>query len=416
MFDFHQSDLWIAMPRRRWSTKSALQWMIRPTAAVALVALCSSATPGVALAQAGPPAAATDCDRLAGSDFDKQSPVAGIAFSKIDPKAAIPACLEAVSKNPDSPRLNFELGRAYDADKNFGEAVKYFVKAAAAHFALAEVNLGSLYFNGQGVEKDYAEAAKWDRRAADQGLAPAQAALGSMVVLGQGVAQDYLEAEKLLRLAAAQGFAPAQNSLGALYANGEGVARDYAEATKWYAAAAAQGYAPAKASLEALDAEGLTAATAANGDAAKQSSAAARPKADPNAPRYIAAPAGMDYPPVKISVKAPDSRVSNRVAATTIEISPLSSSFAMTGFAVNKGNCRVFIEDPTSLLRRGEADNHGTAPSAEMEKISLVAPPFDPPVSAGPGQYMTFYVDPSACAIDEVEVLVNGFEWTWRPG
>jgi hypothetical protein len=37
-------------------------------------------------------------------------------------------------------------------------------------------------------------------------------------------------------------------------------------------------------------------------------------------------------------------------------------------------------------------------------------------VSAGPGQYMTFYVDPNACAIDEVEVLVNGFEWTWRPG
>jgi TPR repeat protein len=412
MFDFHQSDLWIANPARRRSMKPALRAIVRPAAALALAALCSS----VALAQAEPPAAATDCDRLAASDFDKQSPVAGIAFSKIDPKAAIPACLEALSKNPDSARLNFELGRAYDADKNFAEAVKYFVKAAASHFALAEVNLGTLYFNGQGVEKDYAEAAKWDRRAADQDLAPAQAALGSMYVLGQGVAQDYSEAVKLLRLAAAQGFPPAQNSLGALYANGEGVARDYAEAAKWYAAAAAQGYAPAKASLEALDAEGLTAATTANADTARQGSAAARPKADPNAPHYIAAPAGMDYPPVKISVKAPDSRVSNRVAATTIEISPLSSSFAMTGFAVNKGNCRVFIEDPTALLRRAEADRNGAERQAEMEKISLVAPPFDPPVSAGPGQYMTFYVDPSACAIDEVEVLVNGFEWTWRPG
>jgi TPR repeat protein len=416
MFDCHQPNPSIAIPPRRRSTKSALKGMVRPAAALVTAALCSSASPGVALAQAEPPAAATDCDRLAASDFDKQSPVAGIAFSKIDPKAAIPACLEALSKNPDSARLNFELGRAYDADKNFVEAVKYFVKAAASHFALAEVNLGTLYFNGQGVEKDYAEAAKWDRRAADQGLAPAQAALGSMYVLGQGVPQDFLEAEKLLRLAAAQGFAPAQNSLGALYANGEGVARDYAEATKWYAAAAAQGYAPAKASLEALDAEGLAAATAANADTTRQSSATARPKADPNAPRYVAAPAGMDYPPVKISVKAPDSRVSNRVAATTIEISPLSSSFAMTGFAVNKGNCRVFIADPTALLRSAEADKSSNERQAEMEKISLVAPPFDPPVSAGPGQYMTFYVDPNACAIDEVEVLVNGFEWTWRPG
>jgi TPR repeat protein len=394
MLEFQPPDPWIAIAPRRRRAKAAS----RLTAAALALASLSW---GVALAQTDPPA--TDCDRLAASDFDKQRTVPGVAFSKIDAKAAIPACLEALSKNPDSARLNFELGRAYDADRNFADAVKFFVKAAAAHFALAEVNLGSLYFNGQGVEKDYAEAAKWDRRAADQGLAPAQGALGSMYTLGQGVAQDYAEAEKLLRLAAAQGFAPAQNNLAALYANGEGVVRDYAEAAKWYALAAAQGYAPAEASLAALHAQGLGAATA-------------RPKADPNAPRYIAAPAGMDYPPVKISVKTPDSRVSNRVAATAIEISPLSSSFAMTGFAVNKGNCRVFIADPTALLRSAEADSNGAERQAEMEKISLLAPPFEPPVSAGPGQYMTFYVDPAACAIEEVEVLVNGFEWTWRPG
>ena len=388
------------------------QWRsMRPALAVKILAVALLTTPlsCVAFAQAEPPASANDCDRAAASDFDKQSPIPGIAFNQIDPKVAIPACLDAVAKNPDSARLNFELGRAYDADRNFAEALKFFQKAAASHYALAEVNLGTLYFNGQGVEKDYAEAAKWNRRAADQGLAPAQAALGSMVALGQGVAQDYAEAARLLRLAAMQGFPPAQNRLGALYAHGQGVERDEAEATKWYAAAAAQGYAPAKASLEALKAEKLSDVGAAGADAA-------RPKSDPNAPRYIAGPAGTDYPPVKIAVKAPDKNLSNRVAATTIEISPLSSSFAMTGFAVNKGNCRVFIADPTALLRSAETDKTAAERQAEFEKISLVAPPFDPPVSAGPGQYMTFYVDPDACVISEVEVLVNGFEWTWTPG
>lgn len=366
------------------------------------------------------PAAPTDCDRAAASDFDKQSPVSGIPFDKIDPKVAIPACIEALSRDPGSARLNYELARAYDADRNFADALKFFLKAADANFALAEVNLGSLYFNGQGVEKDFGEAAKWDRRAADQDLAPAEAALGSLYVSGQGVTQDYAQAEKLLRRAAAQGFAPAQNGLAALYANGEGVARDYAEARKWYAAAAAKGYAPARRSLDALDAEGLGETASANAGAP----AGAPPAADanPNAARYLAAPPGTDYPPVRIVVKTPDSRISNRVAATAIEISPMSPNFSMTSFAVNKGNCRVFIQDPTTLLRGDAARSAGAEgkddpeKQAEMEKISLVRPPFNPPVAARLGQYMVFYVDPAACAIDEVEVLVNGFEWKWTPG
>ncbi|WP_158813899.1 tetratricopeptide repeat protein [Methylocapsa sp. S129] len=362
-----------------------------------------------------PQAAVTDCDRDAASDFDKMSPVAGIPFSKIDPKTAIPACLDAVAKNPDSARLNFQLGRAYDANKDFPNALKFFLKAARSNFALAEVNLGSLYFNGQGVEKDYGEAAKWDRLAADQGLAPAQAALGSLYVLGQGVARDYAEAERLLRLAASQGFAPAENALGDLYARGQGVERDASQAMKWYALAADHGYGPARTSLDALNAMAARDTQTPAGGAI-----ATRPPttSDPNAPRYVEAPAGEGYSPVKITVKQPDSRISNRVAATAIEIAPSSPDFSMTGFAVNKGNCRVYIQDPTALLIGGgaQAGENSSGRQAEVEKISLIPPPFNPPVAAKLGQYMTFYVDPSVCDIREVEVLVNGFEWKWTPG
>jgi hypothetical protein len=169
------------------------------------------------------------------------------------------------------------------------------------------------------------------------------------------------------------------------------------------------------------------AAQAATSAAASEASAPSPAfKADPNAPRYWQAPVGEGYAPVKIAVKTPDDRVSNRIAATVIEISPVSPDFSMAGFAVNKGQCRVYIEDPTALLRASsfsaEAPSDavgakgGSAQQAEMEKISLIPPPFNPPVAAKLGQYMTFYVDPSACAVGEVEVLVNGREWRWTPG
>jgi TPR repeat protein len=388
---------------------------------------CGMAAAHVALASdaAAPVPDANDCDRAAASDFDKQSPVAGVAFGKIDPKIAIPACLAAIAKYPDSPRLNFQLGRAYDADRNFSEALKFFSKAAAANFALAQVNLGSLYFNGQGVEKDAREAARWDRLAADQGLAPAEAVLGSLYVQGQGVERDYAQAQKWLRLAAEQGFAPAEFGLGNLLANGQGVSRDEDAAMRLYGLAADHGFAAARASLEALQAA-RAAQAAASAAASEESASRPAPRFDPAIPRYWQAPIGEGYSPVRISVKAPDARVSNRVAATMIEISPISPDFSMAGFAVNKGQCRVYIDDPTALLRASALSAEatpdaagakgGSTPQAEMEKISLVPPPFNPPISAKLGQYMTFYVDPSVCAVEEVEVLVNGREWRWTPG
>ena len=361
-----------------------------------------------------------DCDRYAASEFDKQSPVPGRPFAKIDPKLAIPACLEAVSKAPDSVRFNFQLGRAYDANRQFSEARDYFLKAAQSNFALAQVNLASLYFNGQGVAQDYREAARWNCLAADQGLAPAQANLGAMYIRGQGVARDYAEAARLLNLAAAQGFAAAQNSLGALYASGKGVAQSFAEAVRYYRLAADQGYAPAQANLGAMYANGqgvernYTEAMKWYGLATDQGYdstpvAIARDSADeppPASPPAIAPPPGAGYPPVKIVVTK--SEAAGR--QTTIEISPLSPEFSMTGFAVNKGRCQPYIEDPGSV-----SANDAVSREEALRKIAITPPPFNPPVAAKMGQSMTFYVDPGVCNLSEVEVTVNGREWKWPP-
>jgi TPR repeat protein len=365
-------------------------------------------------------AIATDCDRFAASDFDRQSPTPGISFNKIDAKLAIPACIEALAKDPTSTRLTYQLGRAYDADKNFAKALDLFLIAAKANFALAQVNLGTLYFNGQGVDKDYKEAARWNRLAADQGLAPAQNALAGLYAYGLGVDQDYSEAARLYRLAAEQGFAPAEASLGALYANGQGVARNYSQAMKWYGLAADQGYQAAQTSLNEINATGQTNAQIV--EAKRQGSASSLlPRPAANA-RYVEAPAGAGAPPVKIIVKPEDA--SSRAPTLAIEVSALDPDFSMAGFAVNKGDCRVFIEDPSPLLAKNadapaadqtSSGSGGGEAQADFTKILLRSPPFDPPIIAKLGQYMTFYIDPAACDLREVEVLVNGFEWRWTP-
>jgi uncharacterized protein len=75
------------------------------------------------------------------------------------------------------------------------------------------------------VPKDYAEAAKWYRLAADQGNPEAQIALGVMKANGQGMSKSEEETARLFRLAADQGRATAQVNLGIMTVNGQGIHR-----------------------------------------------------------------------------------------------------------------------------------------------------------------------------------------------
>ena len=108
--------------------------------------------------------------------------------------------------------------------------------------ALAQNNLGGMYYNGQGVVQDDKEAVKWYTKASEQGDALAQNNLGGMYYNGQGVAQDDKEAVKWFRTSAEQGYSGAQNNLGLMYDNGQGVVQDYKESVKWYRKSAEQGF------------------------------------------------------------------------------------------------------------------------------------------------------------------------------
>ena len=106
--------------------------------------------------------------------------------------------------------------------------------------AAAQYNIGTLYYEGLGVDDNFDEALTWFRRSADQGYARAQSRLGYIYADGDEVSQDYALAVKWFRRAADQGHAKAQYNLGTLYSNGLGVPQDFGMAYLWLNLAASR--------------------------------------------------------------------------------------------------------------------------------------------------------------------------------
>jgi len=117
----------------------------------------------------------------------------------------------------------------------------------------AQLQLGAVYANGEGVPTDPIEAVKWYRKAAEQGNAYAQHLLGLSYGTGNGVPKDPIEAVKWYRKAAEQELALAQFSLGLSYANGNGVPKDLVQAHMWLKLSGVNGHDKAKLELETLE-------------------------------------------------------------------------------------------------------------------------------------------------------------------
>jgi hypothetical protein len=114
-------------------------------------------------------------------------------------------------------------------------------ESAAAGSCFGQHVVGVCYNHAYGgVAQDYTEASRLYSLAVVQGHAMAQNNLGSMFYQGHGVAQDSAEAVRLFRIAAAQGLAAAQVNLGYMFEHGQGVRKNRAEAIRWYRLAATQ--------------------------------------------------------------------------------------------------------------------------------------------------------------------------------
>jgi uncharacterized protein len=153
----------------------------------------------------------------------------------------VQACQSAVQKYPNSTRLIYRLGTAYNNKNDFRSALVQYRKAASQGYADAQASLGIMYEHGHGVPQDCGEALKWFRKAAEQGNFLAQFTLAVNYYTGDGVPQDYVEALKWYRKAAEHGDGYSQLYLGQMYERGQGVPQNYVQAHMWMNLAATLG-------------------------------------------------------------------------------------------------------------------------------------------------------------------------------
>jgi TPR repeat protein len=153
------------------------------------------------------------------------------------PEAQQPEPLPAGPPLPDGVSVDQALkngNKAYQ-DHDYGEAMRWFSMSAGQGDAVAEDDVGELYFFGHGVPVDYAQAMVWYRRSAAQGNAIAQDGIGALYARGQGMPVNYDEALKWFHKSADQGNSDAANWLGYFYTHGLGVTVNVTEASEWYA-------------------------------------------------------------------------------------------------------------------------------------------------------------------------------------
>ena len=129
----------------------------------------------------------------------------------------------------------------YKADLFFVKTFTKIVALAEQGNAIAENNLGILFWIGAIVKKDSKIAFEWFQKSADQGYADAQNYLAGMYDLDKDTERDYTAAFYFYKRAAEKGHAHAQYNLGVMYKFGYGIAKNYEKAVFWYRKAAIKG-------------------------------------------------------------------------------------------------------------------------------------------------------------------------------
>jgi tetratricopeptide (TPR) repeat protein len=108
----------------------------------------------------------TECDRLAAHRLDPGSVAPPVSSKTMDKEAAIKACHAAVEADPDNPRLNYQLGRAYGYSGRGEEAMPYRLKAVAADYPQSLFVIGHLYRIGRTIDQDVCKTVDLWRRGA----------------------------------------------------------------------------------------------------------------------------------------------------------------------------------------------------------------------------------------------------------
>jgi hypothetical protein len=114
----------------------------------------------------------TGCDLLASHGDDPGHVAGDITSSTMDKEAAMAACHVALARDPENPRLNYQLGRTYGYSNRGEEAMPYRMKAVEHDYPQSLFVIGYLYLLGRTIEQDSCKAMElWIRGAKYRRLA-----------------------------------------------------------------------------------------------------------------------------------------------------------------------------------------------------------------------------------------------------
>lgn len=129
--------------------------------------------------------------------------------------------------------------------------------SAASGDVDAQIKLGKMYRDGNGIEKDGKKAVEWLTKAAEQGSLDAHYLLGDICASGNGVPLSYSKALEWFKFPLDQGDSDTQVYVGWLHEKGFGVPKDNSKAAEYYALAAEQGNSTAQHNLGNFYEQGL---------------------------------------------------------------------------------------------------------------------------------------------------------------
>lgn len=141
-----------------------------------------------------------------------------------------------ISFYPVLSHASSEDPSAYDAylRGDYYKASELWEKRALAGDAVAQYNLATLLYNGQGGSQSYSEAFKWYRVSALSGNTLAMFKLGLMYLEGKGIDHDCAHSLEWLSRSADAGYEEAMFELGKMAYHGNCSEIDYAQAFKMF--------------------------------------------------------------------------------------------------------------------------------------------------------------------------------------
>ena len=108
---------------------------------------------------------------------------------------------------------DYDKGLAAYQSGDYATALREWTPLAEQGHVDAQLNLGRMYYKGQGVPQDEKTAGKWITLAAEQGHVSAQAILSTLYASGRGVIRDYVYAHMWGSIAVSRGLSAELHSL-----------------------------------------------------------------------------------------------------------------------------------------------------------------------------------------------------------